>query len=169
MKCDSPVSVSEKSRKAKFPANNVENFAQKPKHTCMKALWKLLPKTDGCVCPYQHNYTNVIQQMALAGKTLKKKKSTPNKRNDISCIIKIKSVSTKSTRSRRTNAITAASLVLRTACYARRSPLIPPFQRKPAPQTALPLLTAVFLFKVSLRRHMSACVTNFKNYSFSTV
>ena len=70
---------------------------KKPKHTCKKTLWKLLPKTDGCVCPYQHNYTNVIQQMVLAGKTLKKKKSTPNKRNDISCIIKIKSVSTKST------------------------------------------------------------------------
>ena len=47
-------------------------------------------------------------------------------------------------------------------------PPIPPFRRKPAPQTALPLLTAVFLFNVSLRRHMSACVTNFKIYSFST-
>ena len=163
MKCDSPVSVSEKSRKAKFPANNVENFAQKPKHTCMKALWKLLPKTDGCVCPYQHNYTNVIQQMALAGKTLKKKKSTPNKRNDISCIIKIKSVSTKSTtlsKDKRNHCGKALFCVF---------PPIPPFQRKPAPQTASPLLTAVFLFKVSLRRHMSACVTNFKNYSFSTV
>ena len=45
-------------------------------------------------------------------------------------------------------------------------PPIPPFQRKTAPQAALPLLTAVFLFKVSLRRHMSACVTNFKIYSF---
>ena len=44
-------------------------------------------------------------------------------------------------------------------------PPIPPFRRKPAPQTASPLLTAVFLFKVSLRRHMSACVTNFKTYS----
>ena len=31
-------------------------------------------------------------------------------------------------------------------------PPIPPFRRKPAPQTALPLLTAAFLFKVSLRQ-----------------
>ncbi len=57
------------------------------------------------------------------------------------------------------------SLVLRTACYARRSPMIPPFRRKPAPQTALPLLTAVFIFKVSLRRHMSAYVTDFIIYN----
>ena len=47
-------------------------------------------------------------------------------------------------------------------------PPIPPFRRKPAPQTALPLLTAVFLFKVPLRRHMSAYVTNFKIYSILT-
>ena len=38
-------------------------------------------------------------------------------------------------------------------------PPIPPFQRKTAPQAALPLLTAVFLFKESLRRRMSACGT----------
>ena len=47
-------------------------------------------------------------------------------------------------------------------------PPIPPFRRKPAPQTALPLLTAVFLFNevpsscCARRRHMSACVTDFK-------
>ena len=38
-------------------------------------------------------------------------------------------------------------------------PPIPPFRRKSAPQATLPLLTADFLFKESLRRHMSACVT----------
>ena len=39
------------------------------------------------------------------------------------------------------------SLALRTACYASRSPMMPPFSTKTSRQTASPLFTAVFFSK----------------------
>ena len=48
-------------------------------------------------------------------------------------------------------------------------PPIPPFFDENQLRKRLCRLDAVFLFNESLRRHMSACVTNFKIYSFSTV